>query len=261
MLRKLAIVSVAVLAGWLALLVVLGFALGRHQEGATREQLAESLRADVTIASSDLALIRGAWQLKGLAVRRADDVGMLALDVKAVRCELAPLGWALVDRDCGELVVRGVRMNVSTIAVFQQPQARRQAIHADHVVIDDATLVFQPSALVPRLGAVEIAIEHAEAGPTLLRSPLSSLLTLRSLRAHLALPAGITLELRYERGVLTAAGSLLGASPVSIPVELPPRAAATDAREEMQQLVALGKDIAQRLVARRAQSWLEQLHP
>lgn len=258
MLRRIAIISTAILVGWLVLLFVLGIALGSWQERTTKERLAESLLAQVTLESSDLALIRGRWELEKLAVRRDDAIGRLALDVGEVRCELGPFGWALINRDCRELAVKGVRMEVSSTALFKHKSAKRKPVFADRVVIDDAVLVFQPSAFMPSMGAIEIAIEHAESGPTLLRSPLSWLLTLEVLRAKLAMPAGITVHLLYQRGVLTAAGSLFGSSPVELPVQLPIAGTAKDAHEELQQLVVLGKDIAQRLVARRAQDWLEQ---
>jgi hypothetical protein len=255
--RRVAIVGAAVLAGWLVLLFVLGLALGGRQERKTRERLAASLQATVTIGDSDLSLVRGRWTMDRLALHHADALGALALDVEGVRCELAPLGWALVDRSCGELAVRGVRMDVSSTALFEVKRPKREPVRADRIVIDDAVLVFEPSALVPSLGRISITIEHAESGPTRMQTPLSWLLTLEALRAQLSLPAGITLHLTYEHGVLTAAGSLFGSGPVAIPLELPVRQIARDAHGEMQQLVALGKDIAGRLVARRAQDWLE----
>lgn len=239
------------------MLLVLGVALGSRQERITKEQLAESLRATVTVTDSDLALVRGRWTLDGLAVRRDDAVGTLSLDVASVRCELGPFGWALVSRDCGELAVRGVRMEVSSTALFKHPRPAQQPVRADRVELHDATLVFLPSALVPALGRIEIAIEHATSGPTVLRTPLSWLLTLEQLRAKLAISANLTLLLTYERGVLTAAGSLFGSSPVSLPLSLPVKQVAQDAAEETKQLIELGRDIAQRLVAKRAQDWLE----
>ena len=256
--RRIAGITVGVGAGWLVLLLVLGFALGARQERITKERLAESLQAQVTLAGSDLALIRGRWELEQLSVRRDDAIGKLALDVADVRCELGPLGWALVNRDCNELVVKGVRLEVSSTALFKGKRPKRKPIRADRLVIDDAVLVLAPSALAPSMGAIEIAIEHAESGPTLMRSPLSWLLTLAVLRPLLALPAGITVHLSYQRGVLTAAGSLFGSAPVDLPVQLPVASTAKDAHEEMQQLVAVGRDIAQRLVATRAQDWLEK---
>src|SRR5689334_17234708 len=107
--KRAAIVIAGVLVGWLLLLLVLGVALGSRQERKTKERLAESLQAEVTIEDSDLALIRGRWELDKLTLRHDDALGRLALDVGGVSCELAPLGWALVDRDCSELAVSGVR--------------------------------------------------------------------------------------------------------------------------------------------------------
>lgn len=259
--RRIAVIAACVSAGWLVLLLVLGLALGAWQEARTTERLAESLQAQVTIGDSNLALIRGRWQVAQLAIRHDDLLGKLAIDVAGVRCELAPLGWALVDRDCSELVVRGVRMEVSSTALFKVKRPRRRPVHADRIVIDDAELVFEPSAFVPNLGRVAIAIEHAESGPTVLRTPLSWLLTLDQLHARLDLLAGIALHLDYAHGTLTAAGSLFGSAPVALPVALPLRQTAQDAHEEMLQLVELGKDIAERLVARRAQDWLVSKWP
>jgi hypothetical protein len=246
-----------VVAGWLLLLFLLGFALGSRQERKTTERLAESQQAIVTIESSDLALIRGRWAMQGLALRHDSAIGKLSIDVAGVRCELGPLGWALVDRSCSELAVSGVRMEVSSTQVFKQKRPKRKAMRADHVVIDDAVLVFAPGALSPATGRIEIAIEHAESGPTLFRTPLSWLLTLEELRATVSLPANITVALGYANGVMTAASSLFGSTPVEMPLQLPAAATARDGREEMQQLLELGKDIGRRLVARRATDWLQ----
>jgi hypothetical protein len=258
MFKRVALAVAGVLAAWLVLLLVLGFLLGSRQERHTRARLAESLQARVAIAGSDLALIRGRLRLTGLGIQRDDAVGHLSIEVGQVRCELAPLGVALLDRDCRELAVRGVRLEVSTAALFKLQRPKQKPIRADAVVIDDATLVFLPNAFVPNLGRIEIEIQHAESGPTLLRTPLSWLFALRELRATLALPAGITLHLAYEAGVLTASGSVFGTSPVALPIELPVADAARDAAEETRLLGELGKDIAERLVAKRAKDWLQQ---
>jgi hypothetical protein len=255
--KRIAIIAAAVIAGWLLLLYLLGFALGSRQERKTTERLAESQQALVTIESSDLALIRGRWVMQGLALRHDSAIGQLSIDVAGVRCELGPLGWALVDRSCSELVVRGVRMMVSSTALFKQKRPKHKPMRTDRVVIDDAVLVFLPAALTQSTGRIEIAIEHAESGATLFRTPLSWLLTLQVLRAKISLPAGITLRLGYERGVLTASGALFGTTPVEVPLQLPAAGTARDGREEMQQLVAVGKEIGQRLVARRAADWLK----
>lgn len=256
MLRRVLIVAACTIVVWLVLLAILGAALGGRQERHTQERLGESLAAIVTIGDSDLALVRGHLTLDQLAVRRDDLIGHLALDVASVRCELAPLGWALIDRDCRELSVRGVRLEVSTAALFKVKRPKRTPFHADRVVIEDAILVFLPNAFAPNLGRVEIAIDRAVTGRTVMRTPLSWLFSLQELRARLALPAGITLTLGYRAGVLTVAGALFGGSPVELPVTIPAAAIAGDAQEEMAMLVKLGKDIAEQLVAKRAADWL-----
>lgn len=256
MLRRVAIVSVCLVGLWLIALAILGVVFGGRQDRITRERIGGSLQAQVAIGSCDLALVRGRLSLDNLAIRRDDVVGHLAIDVQAVRCELAPLGWALVDRDCRELAVRGVRFEVSSSALFKLPRPSSEPIRADRVVIDDAVLVFLPSAFAPNLGRIEIAIEHAVTGPTVMRTPLSWLFSVQELSARFSLPAGITLHVLYRDGILTAAGSLFGGRPVEIPVQLPVAEAAHDAHEEMQLLLATGKDIAERLVAKRASDWL-----
>jgi hypothetical protein len=243
-----------------ALALVLGalVATGAALEDRTRERIAgrigESLQADAAIERGSLALVRGRLDLVGLAVHRDDAVGHLAITVDDLRCELPPLGLALVDRSCGELAVRGVRLEVSTAAVFQIHNPKRKPIHADRVVIDDAVFVFAPSAMVSSLGRIAIFIDHAEAGPTVFKTPLSWLFSLQVLRARLELPAGATVQLRFDRGVLSAAGTLFGSSPASVHVTLP--APHGDARDEIRQLADLGIDFAEQLVTKRAEDWI-----
>lgn len=257
-LKRVAIVAAALAVVWLIVLVVLGIVLGERQARGTAQRLGESLQAEATVGSSELALVRGTLELEKVSVRRDDVVGHLSLDVAQVRCDLAPLGWALVDSSCRELAVRGTRLEVSTAALFKIKNPKRAPIHAHHVVIDDAVLAFAPSAFVPSLGRIEIAIEHAESGPTVLRTPLSWLFTLEELRARLDLPAGVSVKLSYADGMLSVAGSVFGSAPVEIPISLPIASAAHDAHEEIEMLVATGKDIAGKLVAKRATDWIEQ---
>ena len=93
------------------------------------------------------------------------------------------------------------------------------------------------------------------------RTPLSWLFGLEVLRARIELPANITLRLAYGNGRLAAAGTLFGSAPVEVPFSLPRADAAKDAREEIQLLVQAGEDVAERLVAKRAEDWLRsKLH-
>src|SRR5262249_7511360 len=137
---------------------------------------------------------------------------------------------------------------------FQIKHPKRPPIRARHLTIDDAVLGFAPSAILPNLGRIEIQIEHAEAGPSVFKTPLSWLFSLEVLRARIVLPARVTVELAYADGVLSAQGTLFGSTPVAIPLVLPNPEG--DAHDEVRQLVALGTDVATRLVAQRAQDWL-----
>jgi len=259
--RKALAVSLTLVALWFGALLVLDFALEARQTQGASTRLGESLHATATIDAADLALISGNLTLDGLRVRRDDVVGHLAIDVADIRCELPPLGWALVDGTCRELAVTGTRLDVSAAALFHLENPKRPPIHTEHVVIDDAQLTFAPSAFAPNLGKIAIAIEHAEAGPTTFRTPLSWLFALRELRASIELPAGITLRLHVHDGKLAAAGTLFGASEVEVPLELPAASTAQDAQGEMAMLAETGKKIAAALVEKRATDWLgSQIH-
>ena len=254
--RRAAIIIGSVVVGWAIILVVLDFALAGTEQRHIEARVGESLQATAQVGDTDLALVRGRLLLERLSVRRDDVVGHLALDVGEVRCELAPVGFALVDHDCRELAIRGMRLEVSSAALFKLQHPARRPIRATSVIIDDAELAFAPSALVSNIGRVAITIEHAEAGPTVFRTPLSWLFGLTELRASIALPAGLTMHLRYADGKLSAAGSLFGAAPVEVPFALPIAEAAHDAHEELLMLGKAGEDVAERLVAKRAEDWL-----
>jgi len=250
--RRVAIVAGCIVGAWIIAMLVVGAVFADRMADRVTERLGESLQATASVGSSDLAMLRGRLELGALAVRK-DDIGKLALDVDDVRCELPPLGLALVDRSCRELAVHGVRLEVSTAAVFQIHNPRRNPIHADRVVIDDAVFVFAPSAMVSSVGRIAIYIDHAEAGATVFKTPLSWLFSLQVLRARLELPAHATVHLRFDHGVLSAAGTLFG-SPTSVHVTLP--APHGEARDEIRQLADLGVDFAEQLVTKRAEDWI-----
>jgi len=240
----------------LVALVVAGMALEARTRRGVAERIAESLQAEATIARGNLSLVFGTLDLEALAVRRDDAVGHLAIGVAGIRCALPPLGIALFDRDCRELAVREVRFEVSAAALFKLKHPRRPPLHARRVVVDDARFEFSPSAFLPGLGRIAIAIAHADAGETRFKTPLSWLMALRTLRATIELPAGVAVELRYEAGVLSASGPLFGAAPVVVPIALPAADPADDAAAEVARLAAFGKDVAERVAMQRAQDWL-----
>jgi len=255
-LRRALLIGSGGLAVWLVALAICNCALEGHTVDRVADRIGDTLQATTAIDAGDLALVRGRLALERITSRRDDLVGKLALDVAQVRCELRPLGLALVDRNCRELAIRGLRLEMSSAALFQLRRPKRPPIRAERVVIEDAELVAAPSAFLPNLGQVRIRIERAVVGPTVFRTPLSFVLHLRELRAHLELPAGVTLQLGYERGELSVSGSLFGSTPVRIPVTLPVADAADDARTELDKIMRLGRELAEQLVARRASDWL-----
>jgi hypothetical protein len=252
---RLALVAAIACALWLVALVVLDVVLAEREETHVRERAAEALHATATIGATDLALVRGRLELDELAAQRDDAVGHLALDVGKVRCELPPLGLALADGTCRELAVSHVRLEVSTAAMFQLQHPKHRPLHADRVVIDDARLSFGPSAFVSGLGAISVAIDHAEAGPTVFRTPLSWVLALDTMVAHVELPGHFTFSFEYEGGdiaVVGFGGRLLGKTHV----ELPRADEAHDGHEEMTLLADTAERIAARIVEQRVTDWL-----
>lgn len=242
---------------WLVALLVSDAVLeGRTRRGVA-DRIAESLQSDAVIERGSLAFVRGGIDLEDLTVRRDDLIGHLSLRVASLHCELRPLGLALFERECRELAVRGTRLEVSTAALFKLNPPKRPPLHARHVVLDDTRLELSPSALLPNLGRVAITIEHVEAGDTIFKTPLSWLFALRALRATLDLPAGITLRLTYDHGELRVAGGIFGTTPIALPVTLPVTHLADDPRAEIARLIDFGKDVAARLVARKAEDWLK----
>ena len=254
--RAAAIAVAAIVVAWLVALLVLDAVLAPGEARDTELRLAESLHGSASVGDVNLSLVCGALELDAVAVHRDDVLGHLALDVHTVRCDLPPLGMALVDRACRTLAVRGTRIDVTAAALLQIEHPRHEPIRARRVVIDDAELDFAPSAFVPELGAIRVVIDHAEAGDTVLRTPLSWLFALEQLRARLELPAGIALRVSYMHGVLAVAGALFGSEPVELAIDLPSAAAARDGKAELALLVEVGKQIAERVVARRAADWL-----
>ncbi len=240
---------------WVGGLTVASLALGERTGERVAQRVHDSLDADVTIQDTDLRLVRGGMTMTGFAARK-DSLGHLAIDIATIECELPPFGAALWDRTCRDLVIDHLRLEVSTLTMFRPRKPKRAPLRVDRVEIRDAKLAFLPTAFAPELGRIDIAVDRVLAGPTTFKTPLSWLFSMRELDATIALPAGISLELRYAGGVLRVRGGIFGSTPVELPVALPVVDAADDAQAETAKLVAFGKQLARQLVERRASDWV-----
>ncbi len=256
--KRVAIAIAGLVVAWLIAMVFFGAVRGDAAADRIAHQLGESLHADATVGAHDLALVRGRFSMEQLHLLHDDAVGRLEISVGQVDCDLLPLGLALADGECRELAVHDMTMTVSSGALFALRPPKQAPPRAQRVVIDHARLDFAPSAFLPSLGRISIALDHAEAGPTVFRTPLSFVFALRSLRARLELPAGITLHLGYDGGVLSVAGSLFGSTPVALPGRVPVAAASHSGKEEIAALGELGKRLAEELVEKRASDWIHQ---
>jgi hypothetical protein len=238
-------------ATWLAALGIAGLAARGCVGERMRSRLADSLDADVRLGGLDLGLIRGRAVLRDLAIERDHD-GHLHVDVAEIDAGIAPLGAYLWDRDLGRVGVAGVDLDVSGWGVLHIRPPRRPPIRFARLSIDGARLSFAVAEAAPAWARMTVTIERAEAGPTVLRTPLSWVFALERLEARLELPGAGPVELRYGAGRLEASGSLFGDTPVSIPVTLP----APEPGHEGRQLATLGADVAERLTLARASGWL-----
>lgn len=221
--------------------------------------MGQALHGDGTVQHADLALVRGYLEADGVAVRHDDVFGTLSLDVDRFHCDLAPLGLAIAQSGCRDLVIEGVKLELSTLAVFTWQKPKRAPVTVDHVMLHDATLKFDGGALAPGLDAIQIHIDRAEAGPTTFKSPLSFLFAMTALGATIELPGGIGIRLDVEDGVLYARGTFLGKAPIELRLALPLRDASWDARAELRALVAYGQTIATRLLEQRVRNFVHEL--
>jgi len=236
-------------------LVAIGLLGGSAIEGRVVDRVGKPLAATATIGGADLALIRGHLEVTDVAIRR-DEGGQLSIDLGQVRCELPPLGIALIDDDCRELAISKMRVTVSAAGVVKSKSAH-VGVHARRVVIDDAVLELSPSALVPGLGKIVITVQHAEAKDTLFKTPFSWIFSLDKLTAKLELPGDIVVTLGYADGKLALSGALFGARPLELPFAIPVAAIADDPAAEMAALARLAKDVAKQALADKAEGWIK----
>ncbi|MDB4961709.1 MAG: hypothetical protein JWP01_1708 [Myxococcales bacterium] len=258
--RRIAGWIVGAFALWIVVLAIVGSLYGGRAGARVATRLADKLDAQVTIDSTNLALVRGDLQMSGFKIRK-DHLGKLEIDIGEIDCDLRPLGLLLFDRTCTDLVIDKVRFSATSVSVFQFNKSKRTPTRAAHVVIRDAMLTFSPSAFLPELGKIEIKVDYVEAGETTFKTPMSWMFSMKEMRATLDLPASIVIKLHYKDGMLTASGGIFGSSPVTLPISIPVADSADDSKAEVAKIVAFARDLAKKLVAQRAEDWLKSKLP
>lgn len=253
-LRKLAVGIVVAVGAYLGLLVVAGWLGGGLAERAIRERLAVSLDGDATVGDATVGLVRGTIAVTAVAVER-HHLGTLRLDIDRIDVEVAPLGAVVLDRDPRAIRVAGAHLLVSGAGALDLPaRPRAPPISVGAVEIVDSDLTIVATTAWPELARVRLVIERVTAGPTRFVTPLSWVFSLEELVARVEVSGGLVVTLSYRDGVLTAGGSLIGDTPIAVPIALAYRPGV----DEPTQLRAIAIELGKRLVVERARRWFRR---
>lgn len=237
---------------YLLVLLVVGRVAGGVVADQIQERLGRSLDAEVRVGGAKIGLITGEVTISDLEIERSK-VDHFSVAMKQLDVEIAPMGWALIDRSLHRVKVRGARLTVTGAGALQlPPRPKAPPVHVGALEIEDAVLDLQATGYWPGLARIVITIEKARSGPTTFRTALSWIFSLEELVARVDLPAGMTVRLAFRDGRLSASGGFFGDTPVTIDFKLP----RLDAADEVAQLVALGKELGKQLAIERARRWL-----
>jgi hypothetical protein len=251
-LRQIAIGLVGAFATWVVLLVVMGWLGDGCARARTERRLAGSMKAKVSIGSMDIGLVTGSADVRDVRIER-EDRGVLRLSMKQIDADLPPLGLALVSKELGEVRVRGVDVHVTAMGVLDMRGGSRGPVTFERLDLRDARLRLDAVTLVPGMVGLDLRIEHAIAGRTTLRTPLSWLFALEELRVVVDLPLGATATVHYKDGRVTISGALLGSESIELPFAIP----VLEPARELEQLAEMGRALARELVAELGTRFLE----
>src|SRR5690606_19552738 len=98
----LGVILAGIVAGYAVLLVVLGAVLDGVVAERVRARMAAALDAEVTIGGVEVSLLGGFVELRDVRVVRASG-GHLELGIEEIGVRVAPLGWAVIRREPGEV--------------------------------------------------------------------------------------------------------------------------------------------------------------
>jgi hypothetical protein len=247
-------VLVGALGVWCVALVIAGYAAAGCQKRRVEQRIARAFEAKVGFGDADLSLLRGRFGGDDLTIAKDTPIGTLRVHVGRLEAELAPLGLALVDGGMRALRLSDVNLEATTLELLRATRRGGKPFAVDELELTNVRLVTMPTTLVPGLGKLELTIQHARAGPTVLRTPLSWVFSLRELVARVDVEGGVSVRVEYRGGVLRASGGVLGSTWVDVPFAIP----VLDPAREMEQLAALGVDLAAKMTLRQAESILQQ---
>lgn len=242
---------------YLLALLVLGKVAGGVVADQIQERLSRSLDAEVRVGGAQVGLIGGTVTVSDLRIERTR-IDHFGVEIRTLDVDIAPMGWAVIDRSLHEVKVRGARLTVTGAGALQlPPRPKAPPVTVGALEIEDAVLDLQATGYWPGLARIVITIEKARTGPTTFRTALSWIFTLEELVARVDLPAGMTVRLGFREGRLSASGGFFGETPVTIDFKLP----RLDGRDEVAQLVAIGKELGKQLAIERARRWLQSQVP
>ncbi len=252
--KRYLLAACGLVAGYLLLLVLAGFVLDGYVAGKIEARLAGSLRADVDVSDVSISLLRGKVSLRGLTIERRTG-GTILIRVESVDAGIAPLGWSIFDREARTVTARGVDMTLSGRGALALHQREKTPIHVRELVLEDVNMAVMPTALLPRLGRIELRVDRARTGPVVLGSGVSWLFELRELRATADLAGHADIGVAFADDRLSLSGGLFGSRSVSFGFELPDPD--PDAFEGAQ-LLSLAKELTKSLAKELATGWFDR---
>lgn len=274
---RVALWSGALFVGYLLLLVGLGALLEEVVIDKVEERMALSLDANVEVGGASVSLLRGRLELRDVLVDRMERIegaerrrgGHLELGITHVTVDLAPLGWMVIDPEPSLVQVRGVEVSLSARGALTLPQRpERPPLRLGGMQVQDVNIAAMPTALLPKLGRLELHVDEARTGPVEVRSALDWLFALHSLhaRATLSLIAGpdAPVEVHYQDQRLRVSAEILGAEPIDVPFVMPVPEPDDLELDKLRLLVravmqSVGKEAGARMRGKIARKWRELL--
>ncbi len=230
---------------YVALLLVLSFALEGVVERRVKQQLSYTLRAnEILVEGVDVSLVRGRVALRGVKARRTG-LGTATLTMDELELDIAPLGWSLIDPEPSRLELVGAHLDLSAAGVVTlQSSDVVPRLSVGRFVMRDSKVSLSVTSVFPGLGRAELSIGTASANDVELRNAMSWLYKTDALKAEVHLPGSVHLIVTYGDKTLSIGGSLMGSKPIVIPFVWPN----PDPRKlELGQILSLAKQLLKEL--------------